>query len=158
LVHWDEENDALSEEVAHYIGLAAAEYERSGLSPDEAMRRACLDFGGTESAKEAVRGAGWDALIDSVRRDVMYGIRALARTPAFAIVALATIALGIGVSTTMFSVVNAVLLRPLPYHAPDRLALVWTDVVRRGLHGEATAYRTIQDWRAGTHAFDAVAY
>jgi len=158
LVHWDEENDALSEEVAHYIGLASAEYERSGLSPDEAMRRARLDFGGTESAKEAVRGAGWDALIDSIRRDITYGIRALARTPAFAIVALATIALGIGVSTTMFSVVNAVLLRPLPYHAPDRLALVWTDDVRRGLHEEATAYRTIQDWRADTHAFDAVAY
>ena len=158
LFRWDGENDGLNDEVAHYLAMAAAEYERAGLPPDDAMRRARIDFGGVESAKEGVRSAGWDAFVESVRRDVVYAVRGLTRTPAFAVVALATIALGVGVSTTMFSVVNAVLLRPLPYDEPDRLALVWTDDARRGLHQEATAYRTIMDWRANARVFDAVAY
>lgn len=149
---------ALDDEVAHYLELAAAEYERGGLSRDDAMRRARMDFNGVESAKDAVRTTGWDASLESLRRDIQYALRGLARSPAFTAVALLTIALGVGVSTTMFSVVNAVLLRPLPYHDDSRLALIFTDDARRGLHEEPTAYRTIQDWRDGTHSFTDIAF
>jgi putative ABC transport system permease protein len=156
---WPNEADAaLNDEVTHYLDLAAAEYERTGLPRDEAMRRARVDFGGVEAAKEGVRNAGWDATLESFRRDLAYGVRGLARAPGFTAIAVFTIALGIGVSTTMFSVVNAVLLRPLPYHDPNRLVLIWTDDVRRGLHEEPTAYRTIEDWRAGTRSFDDMAF
>src|SRR3954470_22119054 len=109
LLRPNEADAALDDEVTHYLDLAAAEYERAGLPRDEAMRRARLDFGGVEAAKEGVRSAGWDATLESTRRDVAYGLRSLARAPNFAIIAVLTIALGIGVSTTMFSVVNTVL-------------------------------------------------
>src|SRR6185436_10705902 len=61
-------------------------------------------------------------------------------------------------TTAMFTVLRAVILRPLPYREPDRLALIWTDDVRRGLHQERTAFRTIEDWRRDTRAFEAIAY
>jgi putative ABC transport system permease protein len=82
----------------------------------------------------------------------------LRRAPGFTSIILATLALGIGANTAMFSVVNAVLLRPLPYRDANRLALIYTDDVRRGLHEEATAYRTIVDWQTSTHAFSDIAF
>jgi hypothetical protein len=148
----------LNDEVAHYLEMAAAEYERRGLPRDEAMRLARLDFAGVENAKEAVRDADWDGWLASFLRDFGLGARGLRRNPGFAIVAILTLALGIGANTAMFSVVNAVLLRPLPYREPSRLALLWTDDVRRDLHEEATAYRVIQDWRARNTTFQDLAY
>ena len=69
------------------------------------------------------------------------------RAPAVSAAAILTLAIGIGANTAMFSVVNGVLLRPLPYRDADRLALVWTDDLRRGLHSERTAFLTMTDWR-----------
>jgi putative ABC transport system permease protein len=148
----------LDDEVAHLIELAASEYARQGMSRPDAERKARLEFGGVEAAKEAVRDAGWESHVDTLLQDVRYAWRGLKRTPAFTSVAVLTLALGIGANTAMFSVVNAVILRPLPYADPGQLTLMWTDDTRRGLHQEGLGVPTIADWRAASHSFRQIAY
>lgn len=148
----------LDDEIAQYIAAATEEHVRSGMSRAEAVRRARLEFGGVESAKEAVRDAGWEAIPERLRRDLGFSIRTLARSPGFSAAVLITLALGIGATTAMFTVLNAVLLRPLPYHDPGKLALIWTDDVRRALHQEPTAFLTIQDWRREARSLQSIAY
>ena len=89
--------------------------------------------------------------MDIFLQDVRFAVRSLLRRPAFAIVAAVTIALGIGANTAIFSVVNAVLIRPLPYHDPDRLTLVWGTQGKTGQQG--IVYADYLDWRARTHSF-----
>ncbi len=148
----------LDDEVRHYLELATQERIDAGMTPEAAARAARLEMGGVEPTKERVRSAGWEAHVESVGRDVRYAGRGIRRNPGFAAIVILTLALGTGANTVMFSVVNAVMWRPLPYHDPDRLVLVWTDDVRRGLHREATAYRTIADWGPRTHAFTDIAF
>jgi putative ABC transport system permease protein len=148
----------LDDEIAQYIAAAAGEYVRGGMTPAEAGRRARMDFVGVEASKEAVRDAGWESSVDVVRRDVAFAVRTLRRNSALTAAAILTLALGIGAVTSMFTVLNAVILRPLPYREPDRLALIWTDDTRRGLHQERTAFRTIEDWRRETRAFQSIAH
>jgi putative ABC transport system permease protein len=148
----------LTDEVQHLLEMTADEYIRRGMPRDEALRRARLDFGGVESVKEQLRTTGWESVVDSVWRDVRYAARGLVRNPIFTLVVTATLALGIGANTAMFSVLNAVMLRPLPYRDASRLLLLWTDDIKRGLHNESTAYATIADWQRLNQAFEEIAY
>jgi putative ABC transport system permease protein len=148
----------LTDEVGHFLEMAIQERMRAGMPRADAERAAQIEFGGVDAAKEGVRAAGWDGAIDTLRRDIAYALRGLRRNRGFAVIAVLTLALGIGANTAMFSVVNAVLLRPLPYRDANRLALIWTDDIRRGLHQEATAFSTIEDWRSDTRAFQSIAY
>ena len=148
----------LDEELAHYIEQATRENIRAGMSRPDAVRAARVQVGSLSSARETALSGGWEATLESLFTDCRYGLRAMRRNPAFTLTAVLTIALGIGANTAMFSVVNAVMLRPLPWSDADRIALIWTDDPIRGLHREGTAYPTIVDWRSANHSFQDIAY
>src|SRR5207253_407822 len=131
---------------------------RAGMTPEAAARAARVEIGSPAAAREEAMSGVWEARVESLAADVRFALRALGRNFGFAAAAILTIALGIGASTTMFGILNAVLLRPLPWHDAGALAFIWTDDVRRGLHREATAYRTITEWRSSARSFQAVAY
>jgi predicted permease len=117
----------LEAELAAYLDLTAAEKVGRGASPEAARREALLDLGGTDQVKEKVRDIRAGMLVETVLKDVRYGLRSLARAPLFTAAAILALALGIGSATAIFSVVQAVLLRPLPYADPERLVVVLHD-------------------------------
>jgi putative ABC transport system permease protein len=114
----------LDDELRGYCELLAAEKIAAGRSAAEARREAMIELGGVEQVKEAVRSVRMGGLVEQLLQDVKYGARILRRTPVFTAVAIATLALGIGANAAIFTVVNAVLLRPLPFGAPEALFAV----------------------------------
>jgi len=100
---------------------------RSGMTREEAVREARMDFGGMTQVKEDCRRAWGTALIETLVQDIGYGVRLLVRNPGFSTTALLTLTLGIGATTAIFSLVDAVLLRPLLYRDPQRLLEIYED-------------------------------
>ncbi len=115
----------LDEEMRFHIDQQAETFRRAGMRPDEARRQAILRFGGVEGMKERARDEIRPPLLEESLRDVRHGIRMLRRAPGFTIAALLTLALGIGASSAIFSVLRAVMLEPLPYHQPERIVTIW---------------------------------
>jgi len=118
----------LAREVDAHLALLEDEFQQRGLTGDAARRAARQALGSIEDTKERQREARSFRWLDDARRDVRHGVRTLLRTPAFTIVAVLTLALGIGANTAVFAVLHAVVLRPLPYEAPGRLVRIYESV------------------------------
>src|SRR5437870_4074303 len=121
------DND-LEEELRSHIQLRADDLERFGLGHAEAERRARIEFGGEARFKEECREAIAGNFIDILFQDLRFGLRMFRKSPGFAAVVILTVALGIGATTAIFSVVDATLLRPLPYSQPEQLASIQADL------------------------------
>ena len=115
----------LSDEVQHYLDQATAAHIGCGLSPANAARAARLELGGATSVREQVRGYGWESLVTSVLADLRYAMRALRRNIAFAGLSTGILVIGIGASTAVFQLANALLLQPLPVDSPHELLEIW---------------------------------
>jgi hypothetical protein len=115
----------IDDEMKHYLEEATADFVATGLSPGEAQRAARLKLGNTTAVREEIRGYGWENRVDILFADLRYAARGLVGNPGFTTVGILTLGLGIGASTAIFSVVDAVLLRALPYPNPQDIVRVW---------------------------------
>ncbi len=126
----------LDAELQSHLGFAIEELVAKGLLPEEARRQALIQFGGWEVAKENQRDNRSLPFLENLLQDLRYALRAMRREPGFTIFALVIIALGIGGSTTVFSVLTTVLLRPLPFQDPGKLVWVANAPPQEGLSAQ----------------------
>lgn len=151
----------LDDELRYHIEQKTDEYKAKGLDSTEARRRAMLDMDGFERNKEECRNARKVRWLQDLARDLRYGLRMLTKSPGFTFVATLTLALGIGANTAVFSVVNAVLLKPLSYRDPDRIVTLNSSATTVGAPSALSKQVSIpdfQDWHNQSSSFEAMAY
>jgi putative ABC transport system permease protein len=144
----------LADEVRAHLELAERDAMAAGLSPEAARRAARVRFGSIEGMKDEHRDARGVRWIDTLARDVRYALLLLRRNPGFAFVAIAVMALGIGANTAMFSLVDAALLKPLPYPEPDRIVGVLEAPTPTSRNGISTL--NFVDWKRLSTSFEAL--
>ncbi|MGH9619341.1 MAG: permease prefix domain 1-containing protein, partial [Bryobacteraceae bacterium] len=151
LVHKRRLDRDLDDEVRAHLELAEHDALSRGLSPEAARREARLRFGGIEQMKEEHRDRRGIRWLETLGRDFRYCLASLRRAPGFTIVVIGMLALGIGASTAIFSVADAVLLRPLPYPNPGQIVRVWEQAPDG--HRMNLANLNFEDFRAQNNTF-----
>jgi predicted permease len=146
--------DDPEEEIRTHLGMEEQENLESGMPPDEAHYAALRRFGNVARVQEGSREMwGWSAL-ETLLQDVRYGLRQLRRNPGFTIVAILTLALGIGANSTIYSVVNTVLLERLPVRASNRLVVIWVRNLARGWNRVGPTGQDYLDWKEQSKSFE----
>lgn len=142
------------EEIKSHLQCHIEDNIRSGMTPDEARRDAIIKLGGIEQTKERYRERRGLPGLDSFLQDLRYGSRILRKSPGFVLIAGLTLALGIGATTAIFSVVHAVLLRPLPYRQLEQIVTIWKNNVKAGVSMNEVSPANFLDCREQSQSFE----
>jgi predicted permease len=153
LFHRGAEKSRLNSEFEFHLEQQAAEYVSQGMGLEEARLAALRTFGNPAALGEETRAFWMWNWLESVWRDLRYGTRTLLRTPGFSVTAIMVMALGIGATTSLFTVVRSVLLRPLPFRDPDKLVMLYERFRQQPDSYNVVAPADFRDWRAQTHGF-----
>ena len=160
LFHKDRVDQEFSDEIQSYLDMLTEANIKQGLTPREARRKSLVEVGGVEQVQERVREIRMGQFIETAWRDIRFGVRALVHSPIFSVVTVLSLALGIGANTAIFSVVNGLLLRPLPYPEAERIVDVWHTPPQQsfpGLDRFSVSPANYLDWKAQSTAFEQMA-
>ena len=153
----------LEDEIDDYLAHAAEAYAAQGMTAHDAARSARLEVGGVSAVREQVRAHGWENVVTTVASDVRVAARRLRAQPGFTVVSAVTLAVGIGAATAIFSAVNPVLLRSLPYPHADRIVSIWDRGIVNSLgnnsfgsYGTYAAFGTFHELGIRARSFDAI--
>lgn len=144
----------MAEEFAQHIELQCEEYRRAGMSEEEARLAARRSFGGMDQIKERARDERSWLWLEQLLQDLRFALRTLRRKPGFALVAIVTLALGVGANTAMFSLLNGLLLKPLPYDDAGQLVQLWES--RAGSRENVVSPGTYFDWREDATSLESI--
>src|SRR6266404_1240889 len=133
LFHRERADSELNEELHGFVEMAVEEKMKQGMSRQEALRAVRLERGSVEIAKEVVRSGVWESVLEASWQDLRYGFRQLRKNRGLTVVCVLTLAIGIGATTAIFSIIDSLLLRPLPYPNSHRIARIWNTFSPRGM-------------------------
>jgi hypothetical protein len=125
LIHRREMDAEVDDELRDHLERETEKYRRAGFTPNEAVRRAHLALGGSEQVKQRSRDSRGTKFVEDLLQDLRYAMRSFAKSPGLTALIVLSLAIGIGANTAIFSVTSTLLLKPLPYPAPDRIAILW---------------------------------
>ena len=149
-------SDPINREIADHIDRMVAANIACGMSPEEARRRALIDFGGREQVRQQVREVHLSALVESLRFHLRAALRFILKAPGFSLAIILTLALGIGANTAVFSAIDAIVLRPLPFPHGDELVRIYQHDSKGRDANTLVAPQRLEDWNRMSTALSGV--